>query len=457
MTSVYSVGQVNAYIKNLIATDLMLGRIYVKGEVSNCKYHSSGHVYFTLKDETSAISCILFASYRRNVNFRLENGQKVIVFGRVSVYERDGSYGIYVSGIRLDGIGALYERFEALKKELADMGMFDAAYKKPIPSYVHRLGVVTAPTGAAVRDIITVSKRRSPGVQIILYPALVQGEGAAESIARGIAALDRFGVDVIIAGRGGGSYEDLWAFNEETVARAIFACETPVISAVGHETDTTIADFVADLRAPTPSAAAELACADTMDVVRRLADLKARQQNLMAEKIRGSRDQLERYSLRIKMHGPGGRLHDSQIRLSRIQDRMDAAMKQRIQLCRARYDRAVLRIPHGMEKKLSESKNRLAILEKSLLAHNPENRLKAGFAYVEDESGRRISAAADLSAGEKIRLHFSDGSAAAKVLETETGSGTKSDIKTEAQTINGREGRRADDRVDMNREGSTDA
>ena len=262
MKNTYSVGQVNRYIKNMFTQDYLLQKIYVKGEVSNCKYHTSGHIYFSLKDETGTLNCVMFAGHRRGLAFAMKNGDKVIVGGSVDVYERDGRYQMYAKEITLEGAGALYERYLALKQELEDMGMFAQEYKQPIPRFIRRLGVVTAPTGAAVQDIRNISYRRNPYLQIILYPALVQGAGAAESIVKGIQMLDKTDVDVIIVGRGGGSIEDLWAFNEEIVARAIFECSTPIISAVGHETDFTIADFAADLRAPTPSAAAELAVDD---------------------------------------------------------------------------------------------------------------------------------------------------------------------------------------------------
>ena len=254
MRNVYTVKQVNAYIKNMFTQDFMLNRIYIKGEVSNCKYHTSGHLYFSLKDESGTIACVMFAGQRSGLSFRMQEGQQVIVLGSVSVYERDGRYQVYAKEIVLDGAGLLYEKFVKLKKELEEMGMFAPEYKKPIPKYVRTVGVVTAPTGAAVRDIINITRRRNPYVQILLYPALVQGDGASESVVRGIRALEEAKVDVMIVGRGGGSIEDLWAFNEEKVARAVFECSVPVISAVGHETDTTIIDYVADLRAPTPSA-----------------------------------------------------------------------------------------------------------------------------------------------------------------------------------------------------------
>lgn len=274
MSNIYTVKQVNSYIKNMFTQDFMLNRIYVKGEISNCKYHTSGHIYFSLKDESGTIACVMFAGSRAGLSFTLKNGQQVIVFGSVSVYERDGKYQLYAREIRLDGAGALYEKFEALKQELYEMGMFSDEYKQPIPAYAKTVGIVTAPTGAAVRDIINVAGRRNPYVQLILYPALVQGEGAAKSIITGIRMLEQRGVDVIIVGRGGGSIEELWAFNEEAVARAIFECSVPIISAVGHETDVTISDFVADLRAPTPSAAAELAVYEIRECDGKWRDMK---------------------------------------------------------------------------------------------------------------------------------------------------------------------------------------
>ena len=291
--NVYTVKQVNAYIKNMFTQDYMLNRIYVKGEVSNCKYHTSGHIYFSLKDESGTIACVMFAGQRGGLSFRMSEGQQVVVLGSVNVYERSGSYQLYAREIHLDGDGLLYERFQMLKKELEEMGMFAPEYKKPIPAYARRIGVVTASTGAAIRDIMNITARRNPYVQLILYPAQVQGEGAKESIVRGIQMLEKADVDVMIVGRGGGSIEDLWAFNEEEVARAIFNCSIPIISAVGHETDTTIADYVADLRAPTPSAAAELAVSDVRQTEQRLQEYQFKMNRLLAQRI-----QMER--LRLK-------------------------------------------------------------------------------------------------------------------------------------------------------------
>ena len=289
----YSVSQVNAYIKNMFAQDFMLHSICIKGEVSNCKYHSSGHIYFTIKDEKAAIAAVMFAGSRRGLSFHMQAGDKVIVTGSIEVYERDGRYQLYAKEIQKDGEGSLYLQFEALKQTLLEMGMFAEEYKKPIPKYIKTLGIVTAPTGAAVQDIRNIAGRRNPYVQLILYPARVQGEGAAESIVNGIRALDQMGVDTIIVGRGGGSIEDLWAFNEEIVARAIFDCQTPLISAVGHETDTTIADFAADLRAPTPSAGAELAVYDIFELFDELDSLHYRLRHEMEWKAESARNTSE--------------------------------------------------------------------------------------------------------------------------------------------------------------------
>ena len=285
MGSIYTVSQVNSYIKNMFTQDFALNKISVKGEVSNCKYHPSGHIYFTLKDGGSQIGAVMFASQRKNLGFRMEEGQQVVAEGTVDVYERDGKYQLYARSVTLDGTGDLFRRFEQLRNELEEMGMFDGCYKQPIPRYAKRVGVVTASTGAAIRDIMNISARRNPYVQLILYPALVQGAGAKYSIVKGIQTLDRMNLDVIIVGRGGGSLEDLWAFNTEQVARAVFECETPIISAVGHETDYTICDFVSDLRAPTPSAAAELAVPDSATLINYFDGIKNRLLSYLHNKI----------------------------------------------------------------------------------------------------------------------------------------------------------------------------
>ena len=303
--SIYSVKQINAYIKNMFTQDYLLGSVSVRGEVSNCKYHSSGHIYFTLKDKGSVLQAVMFAGMRGGLSFTLKEGQQVVVTGNVDVYERDGKYQLYAKRIVRDGTGSLYEQFEALKRELEERGLFAREYKQPIPRYIRTLGIVTADTGAAVRDIIDIAGRRNPHVRLILYPARVQGEGAADSIAAGLEALERLGVDCIIVGRGGGSIEDLWAFNEEKTAQAVFDCSVPVISAVGHETDYTITDFAADLRAPTPSAAAELAVYEYRTFLADLEERKRRMAEAMRRLIDGRKQVLETKALRLRQFRAG--------------------------------------------------------------------------------------------------------------------------------------------------------
>ncbi len=395
MGKIYSVSQINSYIKNMFSQDFVLNRISIRGEVSNCKYHSSGHIYFSLKDESGTLACVMFASARKGLAFQLSDGQQVVVDGSVNVYERDGKYQLYASRIRLDGSGILYERYLALKQELEDMGMFAEEYKQPIPGFVKRLGVVTAPTGAAVRDIINVSRRRNPGIEIILYPAKVQGEGAAESVAAGIRALDALGLDVIIAGRGGGSIEDLWAFNEEVVARAIFDCQTPLISAVGHETDTTIADFVADLRAPTPSAAAELAVPDVRQIQQSIRDIKARFQLRINEELQFCRMKEEQSRTRLRLASPVQRLRELRQRLIDLTDSCERCMS--LTLERARQD--------------------LALYAEKLERVSPLEKLTQGYACVTDEDGSRVHSVDQVDPGSHLTIYVSDGQISARVLD----------------------------------------
>ena len=395
MRNVYSVKQVNSYVKNMFSQDFMLNHIYVKGEVSNCKYHTSGHIYFSLKDESGTIACVMFASARSGLSFRMQEGQNVIVLGSVSVYERDGKYQLYAKEIILDGAGALYERFEALKKELEEMGMFAAEYKQPIPRYVKSVGIVTAPTGAAVRDIINISKRRNPYVQLILYPALVQGEGAAASIVRGIRMMEQQNVDVIIVGRGGGSMEDLWAFNEETVARAIFECTIPIISAVGHETDTLISDYVADLRAPTPSAAAELAVYELSSVQIMCEEYKRRMYQQIRQRIDFSRRQTEQMAFRLKVAHPRQKLNEQRQYLADLDSRM-----------RIRMNSA-----------LEESRHKLAIYIEKMKGLSPLQKLNQGYAYVTDKSGRTVRSIKDTKQGEVLDVYVTDGRVRTQVMD----------------------------------------
>ena len=387
MQKVYSVGQVNAYIKNMFVQDFVLNRISVRGEVSNCKYHTSGHIYFSLKDSAGAMACVMFASARKGLAFRLSDGQQVVVQGSVSVYERDGRYQLYAQTIRQDGAGILYERYLRLKEELEEMGMFAPEYKKEIPAYVSRLGVVTAPTGAAVRDIINIARRRNPGIQIILYPAKVQGEGAAESVAEGIQTLDSLGVDVIIAGRGGGSIEDLWAFNEELVARAIFGCGTPLISAVGHETDVTIADFVADLRAPTPSAAAELAVADMSAVVSRLSEYGRRISRSFEYRLESAKQRRQQMMMRLRYVSPTQKLWEMQQRLAEDEDRLR----------------------RGMNERLGQEKHRLEVYIEKLKGLSPLEKLSSGYSVAAVPGQGRVWTVKQVKAGDPLRVYLSDG------------------------------------------------
>ena len=398
MNKAWSVGEVNRYISNMFGQDFLLKNIAVQGEISNCKYHTSGHIYFSLKDETGAIACVMFAGQRKGLAFRMKDGDNVIVSGSVSVYERDGRYQLYARQITLVGAGLLYEKYLALKQELEEMGMFAPQYKQPIPRVVRRLGVVTAPTGAAVQDIRNIALRRNPYVQIILYPALVQGEGAKESIVKGIQTLDKAGVDVMIVGRGGGSIEDLWAFNEECVARAVFECETPVISAVGHETDTTIIDYVADLRAPTPSAAAELAVMDVASFDQQLMQYRNRLDRDMMNVLQNKRQQLAQLKLRVTASSPENQLLQKKQYLDELSNHLQ----------------------YRMQEKYTASRNRLELFIEKLNGLSPLRRLSRGYAYVEDDKGSCLTSVSQVKAGDSVKIHVTDGYIRALVQEKET-------------------------------------
>lgn len=385
--NIYSVGQINNYIKNMFSQDFMLRNISVKGEISNCKYHTSGHIYFTIKDAAGTISAIMFAGSRRGLGFTMKEGDKVIVTGSVEVYEKTGSYQLYARQIELDGAGNLYLQFEKLKNELEEMGYFAKEYKIPIPKYARRIGIVTAPTGAAIQDIRNISKRRNPYVELILYPALVQGEGAAQSIVNGIHALEQIGVDIIIVGRGGGSIEDLWAFNEKIVADAIFNCRIPTISAVGHETDWTIADFVADMRAPTPSAAAELAVFDYRLVQDKLYEYNRRMQNSLYNKLELSRQKLNSYKLRLDYLSPEHRLNENRRRLMEYEEKL----KLRIDMI------------------IKEKKHMLELYAGRLEACSPVKKLGQGYAYVEDYNGKSLRSVEGVEANQDITIYLLDG------------------------------------------------
>ncbi len=397
MANIYSVKQVTAYISNMFSQDYALNRIFIRGEVSNCKYHTSGHIYFTLKDDSSMMACVMFASHARNLSFRMREGQSVVAGGSVRVYERDGKYQLYVTEARPEGTGDLYRRFEQLKQKLSEMGMFAPEYKQPIPSYAARVGIVTAPTGAAIQDMIQISGRRNPYVQLYLYPALVQGTDAPESIIRGIRRLDSMGLDCLIVGRGGGSIEDLWAFNDEGVARAIFDCETPVISAVGHETDFTIADFVADMRAPTPSAAAELAVFDYTAFEEKMLEQKRRLLKAAEDAVAMYRGEMEKRLLNLRLLHPGNRLLQEKQYLAELEDRLYAVMARRTETYRHVLEVAAARLD-GL---------------------SPLSRLSGGYVWAADAQGKPLESISQVERGSVIRLRLKDGKAEATVNRRE--------------------------------------
>lgn len=408
MASIFTVSQVTAYIKNMFTQDFALNRISIKGEVSNCKYHTSGHIYFTLKDGGSQIAAVMFAGQRKGLDFKLREGLQVVVTGTVDVYERDGRYQLYAREIALDGKGDLFRRFEELRNELEEMGMFDGCYKQPIPRYARRIGIVTASTGAAIRDIMNIAARRNPYVQLILYPALVQGEQAKYSIVKGIRTLDEMGLDVLIVGRGGGSIEDLWAFNEEMVARAIFECKTPVISAVGHETDVTIADYVADLRAPTPSAAAELAVFDYDQFADQVRTCRQALERTMERQVERVRFRLEQNKMRLRLLDPQRQVFERRQRLADLTGRMESLMQSAV----------------------TGARHRLELSASRLDGLSPLKKLSGGYGFIEDKDGKALKSVNQIQSGEKIRVYVADGHVSATVDE-KFGEGERQDAQKE--------------------------
>ncbi|MBO6155301.1 MAG: exodeoxyribonuclease VII large subunit [Lachnospiraceae bacterium] len=386
--NIYSVGQINSYIKNMFSQDFMLGNISIKGEVSNCKYHGSGHIYFTLKDKDSAISAVMWKSQvPRGLQFNMRDGDQVVVTGSVEVYERGGVYQIYAKTIEKQGEGDLYQKFLKLKAELEELGMFDDMYKKPIPKYAKTVGIVTASTGAVIHDIMQVTHRRNPYVQLILCPVQVQGEGAAESICMGINRLDDMGLDVLIVGRGGGSIEDLWAFNEEIVARTIFECETPVISAVGHGSDVTISDFVADRSAPTPSAAAELAVYDYNALLDRIENMSEQLSYGMNSQMEMKRQEIASLCKNLTYLSPQSRLNEERQRLVNMENEL-----------RTLFDRI-----------LTEKRNRLALVAGRLDGLSPMKKLSQGYSVTLTTSGQRVNSVNAVETGESVEIYVEDG------------------------------------------------
>ena len=395
MQKAYTVAEINGYIKNMFAQDYLLNSVSVKGEISNCTYHSSGHIYFTLKDKQSVLACVMFAGNRaRGLSFALREGMQVIVAGNIDTYERDGKYQLYAKKITQDGLGELYERFELLKRTLEERGMFAKEYKKPIPTFVKKLGVVTAPTGAAVRDIISISKTRNPYIEIILYPALVQGADAAPSIVQGIRMLEAIGVDAMIVGRGGGSIEDLWAFNEEMVAEAIFDCSVPIISAVGHETDTTIADYVADVRAETPSAAAQIAVCEISRIEDYIENFRDTLYRDMCRILDKNRSAVSMSKLRLEKCSPENKIRDKRYYTMQMEEALKKYMKAA----------------------LEESKYRLGLAAGRLNGVSPLEKLGQGYSYAVSSDGSNIKSIESVQEGDSLTLYVTDGKVDAKVV-----------------------------------------
>ena len=411
---IYTVGQVNRYIRNLFARDGFLGGILVCGEVSNCKYHTSGHIYFSLKDDRSSLSCVMFAGKRSGLDFRMKDGDRVVVSGNVDTYERDGRYQLYASSIRLEGMGELYARFLKLKQELEEQGLFDPAYKKKIPPYAMTVGVVTAKGGAAVRDIENITRRRNPYVQLILCPAYVQGDLAPASIARGLRVIDSLGVDVLIVGRGGGSYEDLQAFNTEEVARAIFACRTPVISAVGHETDTTISDYAADLRAPTPSAAAELAVFDYAEFESRVSAAGSRLTRAALLAVERAEAECARRRSRLQLLSPSAKLLERRHEEREYTQRLESAFLSALARAERRTEEIGRRLEGGAFAALADARTRQRMLIERMKGLNPLDRLNQGYSYVEDPGGKALRSIAQAETGDMLKIWVTDG-----ILSTE--------------------------------------
>lgn len=393
MANIYSVSKVNSYIKNMMNQDYMLRNIQVRGEISNCKHHSTG-IYFTLKDEKSSIAAVIFGAYRNKMQFKLENGQKIVAVGKVDVFERDGRYQLYVTDAIQDGVGDLHQQYENLKQELEEMGMFSKQYKKPIPSHAMKIGIVTAKTGAAIQDIMNITKRRNPYVQLYLYSALVQGDGAAPSISQGIQCLDKMNLDLLIVGRGGGSIEDLWAFNTEVVARTIFECETPIILAVGHEIDFTISDFVADCRAETPSAAAEIAVFDYKEYIDKLLSIQYTLHDKLTYKLQYQKIRLDNYKTKIMHLSPENQVFERRKNLNEIS----------------------FTLSNRMENILKQSKHKLEVLCTKLEGMSPLTKLGGGYVYAKNND-KVVNSVVDIQTGDLINISMTDGHAVAEILE----------------------------------------
>ena len=410
-----TVSQLNAYIKSLVARDDFLGSVAVRGELSNYKRYPSGHHYFTLKDAESSLKCVMFRSAAGKLRFRPESGMGVTAWGRISVYPRDGAYQLYCEALMPEGFGDLQMAYEQLKAKLEKEGLFDRSHKKPIPRYPERIAVITSSAGAAVHDIIRVLRRRWPMGKIMLLPVRVQGVEAPGEIAAALRYASEHKVaDVVITGRGGGSIEDLWAFNDERVARAIYDCEIPVISAVGHEPDVTIADFVADLRAATPSNAAELAAPDVTELMQAIDSAMRRLENSMAKRISGSREALEALSSRRVLQSATGFIEQRRSQVETLRVRLEAASgfasKSRSQL-----DNLASRMDSALDAAMTRKKNEYLRAAAKLDALSPLKVLSRGYAIAMDEDGRAVKDSSGVRAGDKLTVRLASGALGCRV------------------------------------------
>lgn len=395
---IFTVGQINRYIRNLLENDFILSSLLVKGEISNFKAHSSGHLYFTLKDASGALSCVMFRQDAAGLPFEPENGMQVVVYGHVSLYEKTGQYQLYAEFLEPLGIGALQVAFEQLKEKLAAKGLFDGDFKREIPKNPSCIAVITSPTGAAVRDILQIVKRRDPNVKVAIFPTLVQGEQAAADIVRSLKLVNEWGkADVIILGRGGGSMEDLWCFNDENVARAVFASEIPVISAVGHETDFTITDFVADMRAPTPSAAAELATTPLSERREAFHRLELRLERDVSALLTSCRRRLDLLKSRPVMERPLERIYRTMMDVEETQQRLDKEMTNR----------------------LMQRAERWQYLTNRLEAASPLAVMSRGYVMAVASSGKLLTSVKQAEVGDRVTLHLQDGKIETNIQEKE--------------------------------------
>ena len=410
-----SVTDVNTYLKTIMDNDPFLNYVYIKGEISNLKFHTRGHLYFSLKDENSKINAVMFNYKNMNIDFVPEDGMNVLVKGKISVFVNGGSYQITVTNMKQDGIGNLYILFEELKKKLKNEGLFDEEHKKKLPRIPKKIGVITASTGAAVRDIISTINRRFPLAEIILFPSLVQGSGAKENLVKMIETADKSDVDVIILGRGGGSIEDLWAFNEEIVARAVYNAKNPIVSAVGHEIDFTICDFVADLRAPTPTGAAELVVPSKLEIQKYLSDYNSRLLSVITSKISTYKTTLKKLESSYILNNPKSMYEVEEQKLDSILEKLGSLMGHTLEKSKLKLENLTKNITPNILYKLEKNKSHLETLEQKLELLNPENILKKGYSLT-IKDGKIITNASELKDGDTITTKLSIGTINSKVI-----------------------------------------